>query len=251
MGDATRLAAWLDFAEKLPPVALSILDEAQIPQTECGALHPKAVAAELVIRTVSNFRGVVALARARQVVEARVLVRCCIENTFYLTVLNARGAPFVREMFADARKSHTTLSELYLYDGSTLDAPFKDQLRTQLRELNRGEPEAKFLNITALARGSVFAKLEAFYRTLSADAAHPTILSLNRYIRRFSEEGEVGLVANPVVNDSELSQTLNWGCIGMISVCVAFNEGVDATPSGQELLPAIADQWEALDQMDR
>jgi hypothetical protein len=248
MGDATRLPAWLDFAEKLPPVALSILGEAQIPQTEWGAFHPKAVAAALVIRTVSNFRGVVALARARQVVEARVLTRCCIENTFYLTELNARGAAFVREMFADARKSHTRLSELYLCDGSTLDAPVKDQLRTLLRELNRGEPEAKFLNITALARGGILAKLEAFYRMLSGDAAHPTTPSLNRYIRRFSEEGEVGLVANPVVNDSELSQTVSWACMGMISACVAFNEGVGGTPAGEEL-PAIEDQWQALVEM--
>jgi hypothetical protein len=250
VAEATTLAAWLDFAEKLPPIAISILGEAQVPQTKSGTFHPKAVAAALLIRTVSNFRGAVALARVRRVVEARVLTRCCFENTFYLAELNAKGHAFVREMYDAERKSFKTLSELYLYDGSTIDAAVKDQLRAQLRDINRGEPQARFLNITELARGGLLAKSEAFYRLLSQDAAHPTFTSLNRYVRRFLECGEwvPGLDPEPVVNDSELSQTMNWACMGMIGACIGFNESVGGTPAGQELL-AIADQWQALSEM--
>jgi hypothetical protein len=250
----TTLAAWLDFAEKLPLIAHSILGEADIPQTESGAFDPKALAAALLIRTISNFRGVVALARARRVVEARVLTRCCIENTFYLAELNAKGHAFVREMYDDARKSNKTLSELYLCDGGTLDTAVKDQLRALLRDINRGAPHAKFLNITELARGGLLAKSEGFYRIISGDAAHPTLTSLNRYVRRYPEDGEtvrgldadqVVLDSDPIVHDSELSQTMNWACMGMIGACVSFNEGIGGTPAGQELL-AIADQWQAL-----
>ena len=127
MAEATTLAAWLDFAEKLPPLALSILGEAQIPKTRWGAFDPKVMAAALLIRTVSNFRGALALARARRVIEARVLTRCCIENTFYLAELNANGHAFVKEMYDDLRKSHTTLSELALSDGSKHACPVDTQ----------------------------------------------------------------------------------------------------------------------------
>jgi hypothetical protein len=249
MAEATTLAAWLDFAEKLPPLALSILGEAQIPKTRWGAFDPKVMAAALLIRTVSNFRGALALARARRVIEARVLTRCCIENTFYLAELNANGHAFVKEMYEDLRKSHTTLSELALSDGSTLDVAVKDRLKAQLREINRGAPQAKFLNITGLVHGGLLAKSEGFYRLLSQDAAHPTLKSLNRYVRLVSEVGEreLGLDPDPVVNDSELSQTVNWACMGLIGACVVFNEGIGGTPAGQALLP-IADQWQALGQ---
>jgi len=247
MAEATTLAAWLDFAEKLPPIALSILDEAQIPETPGGAFDPKVMAAAMLMRTVSNFRGAVVLARVRQVVEARVLTRCCIENTFYLAELHANGHAFVKKMYNDLRKSHTTLSELVLSDGSTLDVAVKERLKAQLRKINRGAPPPKFLNITGLVRGGLLAKSEGFYNLLSQDAAHPTLKSLNRYVRRFSER-ELGLDPDPVVNDSELSQTVNWACMGLIGACVVFNESIGGTPAGQALL-AIADQWQALGEM--
>ena len=152
-------------------------------------------------------------------------------------------------MYDDLRKSHTTLSELALSDGSTLDVAVKDRLKAQLREINRGAPQAKFLNITGLVHGGLLAKSEGFYRLLSQDAAHPTLKSLNRYVRLVSEVGEreLGLDPDPVVNDSELSQTVNWACMGLIGACVVFNEGIGGTPAGQALLP-IADQWQALGQ---
>jgi hypothetical protein len=132
-GATTTLASWLDFADTLPEIALSIFGEAEIPITEKGAGHPKVVAATLLIRTVSNFKGAVALARARRVVEARVLTRCCFENIFYMAELEAKGYAFVRELKDDESKSGKALGERILSQRITLDESVNERLTAQLR----------------------------------------------------------------------------------------------------------------------
>ncbi len=57
MAQATTKEAWLQFADELLAVGFSILGEAQITETEKGAADPRVVAATLLIRTLSNFRG--------------------------------------------------------------------------------------------------------------------------------------------------------------------------------------------------
>jgi Family of unknown function (DUF5677) len=158
------------------------------------------IAVALLLRTVSNFKGAIALTRARRVVEARVLTRCCFENIFYMSELTARGDAFVREMHNDESRSRKALSELILLEGLTLDAALKQRIRAQLREINQRAPKAKFLSITGVARGGSLADSEYLYRQLSRDAAHPTFTSLNRYVRRFEENRQIvrGLDADPV-----------------------------------------------------
>ena len=87
----TTKEAWLEFADKLVAIGFSILSEAQITETEKGAADPKVVAATLLIRTLSNFRGAMALAREGRVVEARVLARCCFENNFLDSGIGSTG----------------------------------------------------------------------------------------------------------------------------------------------------------------
>jgi hypothetical protein len=129
----TTLAAWLDFADALPEIALSIFSEAQIPITGKGAGHPKAIAATLLIRTASNFKGAIAVTRERRVVEARVLTRCCCENMIYLGELQVKGYAFVREMKDDESESQKALGERILSQGVTLGEAVKVRLTTQLR----------------------------------------------------------------------------------------------------------------------
>jgi hypothetical protein len=70
---------------------------------------------------------------------------------------------------------------------------------------------------------------------------------LNRYVKRYEEGGQTvrAVDADPVVNEVELSRTVDWACLAMIGVCVAANQILEGTPTGQELLK-IADQWQAL-----
>lgn len=58
----------------------------------------KVLAVLLVIRTSSNVKGVLALAAAQRVVEARILTRCCLENEIRIANLISEGDAFARKM---------------------------------------------------------------------------------------------------------------------------------------------------------
>jgi Family of unknown function (DUF5677) len=65
-------------------------------------------------RTLSNFRGVFTLIENNLLVEARILVRCCFENAFWIAGLHSHGDEFVRKMFQDEVKSKRVRGEFVL-----------------------------------------------------------------------------------------------------------------------------------------
>jgi hypothetical protein len=245
----TTKEAWLEFAEKLRGIAYCILGEAQIAETEKGATDPKVIAATLLIRTLSNFRGAIVLASEGRVVEVRVLARCCFENNFWIAELAARGDAFVREMHDDESKSRKARGEFILSEGFRLDEQVEERLKAQLRTINKRSPQARFLNPKDVARAGPMAQGYIFYSQLSSDAAHPTMASLNRYIGRFEENGETvrGFDCDPPAKEAEIVQTVDWACLALIGACVGVNQILEGTPTGQELAN-IADEWQALRQ---
>jgi hypothetical protein len=245
----TTKEAWLEFADKLVAIGFSILSEAQITETEKGAADPKVVAATLLIRTLSNFRGAMALAREGRVVEARVLARCCFENNFWIAELAARGDAFVREMGDDESKSRKARGEFILSEGFRLDEEVEKRLKAQLRTAKKRSPQARFLNPKDVARGGPLAQGYIFYSQLSSDAAHPTMASLNRYIGRFEKNGETvrGFDCDPPVKEAEIAQTVDWACLALIGACVGVSQILEGTPAGQGLVK-VADEWQALRQ---
>jgi hypothetical protein len=216
MTDATTKEAWLQFADKLLAIGFSILGEAEIAETEKGAADPKVVAATLLIRTLSNFRGALVLAREGRVVEARVLARCCFENNFWIVELLARGDAFVKDMRDDESKSRKARGEFILSEGFRLDEQVEKRLKAQLRTINKRSPQARFLSPKDVARAGPLAQGYIFYSQLSSDAAHPTMASLNRYIGRFEENGETvrGFDCDPPVKESEIAQNRGLGMSG-------------------------------------
>jgi hypothetical protein len=82
MEQVTAEVAWLEFADKLRQLGFSIISEAQVTLTAKWAKHPKIIAILLLVRTLSNFKGTVMLAREKMIVESRILARCCFENSF-------------------------------------------------------------------------------------------------------------------------------------------------------------------------
>lgn len=75
---------WFHFSDKLLEVALNIFGEAEVPITARGASERKVLAMTLLARSISNFKGVVTLARQGMVVEARILARNCYENLLWI-----------------------------------------------------------------------------------------------------------------------------------------------------------------------
>ncbi len=114
MEQAAAEAAWLGFSDKLYELALTILCEREIPIGPNGAADPKVVAATLLIRTTSNFKGAIVLARQGMIVETRTLTRCCVENLLWLGRLAAERDSFVKEMcFDEARNTQRRVQFIF------------------------------------------------------------------------------------------------------------------------------------------
>jgi hypothetical protein len=229
---ASRLPAehaWLAFAEKIRHMGLSILSESVVPQTEKGAADPKVIAITLLIRTLSNFKGAIALVRQRMIVEGRVLTRCCYENLFWIVQLEAEGDEFVKKMRDDELKSNKARGEFVL------------------QKMSEIVPKPKMLNPKEVAIGGVLDKAYLYYSQLSADAAHPTVTALKRYITEIRERGESvrALDVEPEFSNDEIIATLDFACNATIGACVGVNQIVGGTPAGQTLLQ-LADEYNAL-----
>ena len=95
-----------------------------------------------------------------------------------------------------------------------------------------------------MALGGVLRDGYLIYAQLSADAAHPSLESLNRHITRLpNNEGIIDVV--PASKDVEITQTRDWACNAMLGICVGVNQMLEGTPAGLRLWE-IADRYETL-----
>ena len=187
----------------------------------------------LMSRTLGNFRGVFALIGSGLVVEARILVRCCFENVFWLAGLQAQGDKFVRKMLRDEMRSRQARGEMVLGDKLQLSEDVEKRLREQLRAINKRRPDAKSLNPKDVALSGLLRNGYLIYSQLSADAAHPTMTSLNRHVGRHEKDGEALIQVEPTPTDEEVTLTRGWACNAMLGTCVAVNEILGGTRAGE------------------
>jgi hypothetical protein len=82
---------WLPYAERCHQAGREVFENTNIRQTSMLSSDPRVIATLLLIRTLSNFKGVITLARFKMAVEARILTRCCFENLFTVVMLQKRG----------------------------------------------------------------------------------------------------------------------------------------------------------------
>ncbi|MFL9994259.1 DUF5677 domain-containing protein [Paraburkholderia sediminicola] len=238
-------AAWLEYADKLYDFSQSVLAGSSIPIGPKGAADPKVLAAALLVRTTSNFKGAVALVREGLVVESRTLVRCCFENLFWLGNLLADGDKFVKEMGGDDAKSmHKRLTFILDKELSSTDVT-ENRLRGMAADISEQWPKAKILNPKQVAQASPVKSSYLIYSQLSADSAHPSLTSLNRYIAHDQITGERGIDVSPIPLADEVALTVNWGCMALLGACVAFNQLVGQAVEAR-LLRDIANEFDAV-----
>src|SRR5258708_22705971 len=84
-------ASWLDFARRLRPVGMSIFSASPIKITEQRAADIRIVGLMLLARTLSNLKATIALAESGFIVEAKVIARCCFENSYWVGALLKEG----------------------------------------------------------------------------------------------------------------------------------------------------------------
>jgi hypothetical protein len=244
MEDSLQLR-WSKLADRLGQTGVDILAGAPITVTEKKFKEPKILAIMLMSRTLSNFRGVFTLIENGLVVEARILVRCCFENAFWIAGLVSHGDEFVTEMFKDEIKSRRTRAEMVLSKKAELSEQATKRLQEQLRATRKKWPDAETLSPKGVAFRGLLKEGYLTYCQLSADAAHPTLTSLHRHVGHADDDDEAIIEVVPIPKDEEVVMTWSWACNAMLGACVAVNQILGGTPAGQTL-EHIADCYQTL-----
>jgi hypothetical protein len=236
---------WTELADTIGQTCLDVLGGAPTTLTEKRFADPKVLAIMLTSRSLAHFKGVFTLIEAGLVVEARILVRCCFENGFWMASLIERGDKFVKEMLQDEMRSRRVRGELVLSKKPQLAEAVERRLREQLRLIKMHWEKAKSLSPKDVSLRSVLNDGYLIYLQLSADATHPTVTSLSRHIGRANKLGEELIEVAPPAKDSEVIQTWDWACNALLGIAVAINQLLGGTPAGQTL-GAVADRYQAL-----
>jgi hypothetical protein len=243
--EETIKTLWTKLADTIGQTCLDILGGVPVTITEKRFADPKVLAVMLASRALSNFRGVFVLIENGLVVEARILVRCCFENAFWIAGLQAKGDGFVKKMLEDEMRSRKVRGEWALSKKPQLSEDVEKRLREQLKIINKKWEKAKSLSPKDVALSGLLREGYGIYSQLSADASHPTVTSLNRHVGRSDKEDEALIDVVPAPKDDEIVTTWDWACNAMLGVSVGVNEILGGAPAGQRLLE-LADRYQAL-----
>jgi hypothetical protein len=240
------VAAWTALTEKLGTAGLEIFRTAEVPITAKGFSDEKVLALTLLARCVSNLKGVLVLLRARRIVEARTITRCCLENFYWTVALSEQGEKFVRQMLHDEMNHRKARGQFIFQSELELDAAIEGRLREWMKDANKRFAGAKSLSPKDVASVRAdFAKTYTFYSQLSSDAAHPSVEALNRYVVPNKDDEVGGIDVEPVVKDKDVAETLEYLCMALMGVCVGVNQMLGGTPGGNAL-NALAEEYTAL-----
>jgi Family of unknown function (DUF5677) len=242
----STVSEWTALAERLGTAAMEIFRSAEVAITSSGFADEKVLVLALLARSLSNLKGVLVLLRARRIVEARTITRCCLENFYWTVALSEKGDKFVRQMLHEEMSRRKARGQFIFQSEIELDAAIEGRLRGWLKDANQRFAGAKSLNPKDVASVRAdFAKTYTFYSQLSSDAAHPSVDALNRYVVPHTEDEVGGIDVEPVVKDTEIAETIEYLCMAFMGVCVGVNQMLGGTTGGT-VLPALADEYTAL-----
>jgi hypothetical protein len=238
-----KKAKWLRYCRQLYDAGLRIISESDFMTIGSGVKDPKVLALALVCRTLSNFNGAVMMIEAGLIVEARTLTRSCFENLLWLAELVDRRDEFVAEMVRDEVASQQGRSKIALSWAERLegDTDYNQPLRKRLDDLAAKYPGAKAIRFSDLGKGNNVNDSYAWFKILSADAAHPSLASLSRY---FSKQPNdvlmLSLIPDPGPNENE--QTLQFASQALLGACVAACE-ICKVPTAHAALGPLFDEF--------
>lgn len=93
----TAIDDWLALATKLLEGGLAVIRTGVVSLGNESKSDPKVVSLLLLARTLSHVKAIRMLAKAGRTLEARILVRNCFENSFWVGKLAKDGRKFIAE----------------------------------------------------------------------------------------------------------------------------------------------------------
>ena len=214
----------------------------------------KLLAVTLLARSILNFDGAIRMARVQLVVEARILVRSCFENQFWIAGLKAEGDRFAERMLHDEIKSRQGRGQ-FLFENdrtrSSLPPDTSQRLRDWIEESRKQWPKAASLKPKAVAAGTVAAAAYVLYAQLSSDSAHPSLYALGRHIVTQSADDQTirGIDVRPVVRPREIEDTLDLACMALLGAIIGANDVLGGT-AGDLALNDLTREYQRLSGID-
>jgi Family of unknown function (DUF5677) len=233
-------ASWLDFAKRLRPVGMGIFSVSPIKITEQTAADIRILGLMLLARTLSNLKAAIVLVEGGFIVEAKVIARCCFENSYWVGALLKEGDKFRSSMVQHEMKHKRMRAQTIFSATGGLKSDIGDKLRQWMRDHKEYE-DSPTLDPKAVCERAEN-KSYMFYQHLSWDA-HPSIETLNRYYDPPNADGAPGIDVDPRVRDAEVIEMLNLLGLAVIGVFLGVAELLeqDTSPTG-----TMAAEYQAL-----
>jgi hypothetical protein len=140
------------------------------------------IACLLFLRGLSLIQGAILLSERGLTIEARILVRALFETAFYLGAVK-NDPEFLDALIKnDASQRHKLAREvLKLSERVELDQGAQERLSGFIQRISESDM-ASLAIYEAAKKAELVDVYNIYYRSLSNDAAHPSITSLNHYV---------------------------------------------------------------------
>jgi hypothetical protein len=169
--------AWFTLAMDLNLVAQQELLLLEVPSND----NQTFVAALLFVRGLSSFQAAILLAERGMIQDARTITRSCIETVFCFGALH-KNVDFLQKFEkADLHCKETFANALRV--GKLRPAPeVAEKLSQFLEDLGQSGEKTERLRWNEVANLVGLSNVyDVYYRGLSNDAAHPSLIALKRY----------------------------------------------------------------------
>jgi hypothetical protein len=165
----------------------------------------------LFVRGLTSFQAAIILAERGMTQDARTVARSCFETVFCFGAVR-QDQGFIEKFEKAAVHSKKTFANAQLAGSSKLEPEAADILDQFLRDLAQtGEEGEPFVWKEVAKLAGLSGVYDVYYRGLSNDAAHPSLIALKRFWD--AKENNVTLRYGPDVGD--VKDTL-------IAACTAF-----------------------------
>ncbi len=206
----SKSASWFALADRLSSLGEQIASIETEFDSEEGLADYRTLTLLFFFRSASNFRGTILMAERAMIIEARTLARSCGECAICLAGLKFDPEQW-RSMLHDELASRKGRAKLLARNENWLNPDDVDRLRAFVEKIE-AEGTLSRLDFSKIAINAGIEIFYLLYRQLSADAAHPSIEALNRYIIE-NEDGAVQEIQPvPPHKSEDIDSSLSIAC---------------------------------------
>jgi hypothetical protein len=230
---------WLNLTTKLLEGGVAVITTGAVNLSDESKSHPKVLSLLLLARTLSHVKGIRMLAKVGRTLEARILVRNCFENSFWVGKLAKDGQKFVAEILEDEKKRRNAKGQLLFDQRLEFEEDVDKKLRQWMKD-HKSWSKSATLTPKGVAKETATEKTYVFYSELSDDA-HPSTDTLARHLLPDDEHDNPGIDLEPPLKMDELIEPLRLNACAVLSVLFGVNEVMEAEAS--PMLTELANEY--------